>query len=163
MDNYLDEFKISQFKFTHYYWFDDDNFAGVPRETSVELKKVYDEEERCFVWNKIVSHTYISLKDVSKLSTDSYSEKTSDDVISSLEKFDLREYRNNFFSNDIFYHSNWEIVYNHKFKIVGTYDNMIDIVKYFYDTFSFKKIMDVEREKVGKLLDNLNGDYDGIN
>lgn len=144
-------FKIRQLKLSNYYWVEDDYYIGMPISTSVELICKYDFEKDILNWSKIVSHTYLNFDDGFVETTDSYIEELGsiDEVISKLEKEDLRDLKNNYFTDkepENFTH--WEIVYNKYFKIVGTYDQELDVFKEFSELLDFKGIMKEEIEKV---------------
>jgi len=144
-------FKISQLKLTNYYWNSGDIDVGMPISTSVELNCKYNFDKEILEWTKKVSHTYLSLYDTFEEVTDTYVDKlqNAEEIISKLEEHDLRNLNNNYFTDENperFTH--WEITYNTYFKIVGTYDQELDIFKKFSELLDFKKIMDEELKKV---------------
>lgn len=148
-------FKITQLKLTHYYWNSGDIDVGMPISTSIELTSKYNFETDTLEWNKIITHIYISLEDCYKTITDSYRVRlfNSNEIISRLEKNDLRNFNNNYFTDenpDRFTH--WEITYNTYFKIVGTYDQELEVFKKFSELLNFKEIMETEIKKVDEKL-----------
>lgn len=146
-------FKITQLKLTNYYWNSGDINVGMPVSTSIELNCKYNFENAMLDWYKKVSHTYLSFENCYVEVTDSYTEKLTNasEIISRLEETDLRNFKNNYFTDenpDRFTH--WEIGYNTYFKIVGTYDQELEVFKKFSELLNFKKIMEVEIKKVDK-------------
>ena len=144
-------FKITQLKLTNYYWSSGDLDVGLPVSTSVELNCKYNFEKDMLDWYKKISHTYLSFKNCFEQTTDSYTEEliNADDLISKLEENDLRNLKNNYFTDKTpvrFTH--WEIAYNKYLKIVGTYDQELDVFKRFSELLDFKKIMENETKKV---------------
>ena len=144
-------FKITQLKLTNYYWDSGDIDVGMPVSTSIELSCKYNFEKDMLDWYKKVSHTYLSFENCFEQITDSYTEEliNANDLISKLEENDLRNLKNNYFTDEKpvrFTH--WEITYNTYFKIVGTYDQELDVFKRFSELLNFKKIMENETKKV---------------
>lgn len=148
-------FKITQLKLTNYYWNSGDIEAGMPISTSIELNCKYIFETDSLEWNKKVSHTYLSLENCQEETTTSYTEKliNGNDIISKIEENDLRNLKNNYFTDENperFTH--WEITYNTYFKIVGTYDQELDVFKKISELLNFKKIMEEETKKINTKL-----------
>ncbi len=146
MDN---EFKLSQLKLTHNHFSSGMIDEGTPCETSVELKSKYDFDTGEKYWIKKVSHTYISLEDIHKETTDTHEEKIDETLIKDLEEYDLRNLKNNYFTDrnpERFTH--WEVEYNHYFKIVGTYDQELKEIKKISEILNFKQIIEEETNKI---------------
>ncbi|MDE6140964.1 MAG: hypothetical protein K2G03_00020, partial [Bacilli bacterium] len=122
------KFKINQIKLEHFYFNSGEKDAGMPISTSLELSCYYNYDVQSLLWKKNIVHNYVSLEDGLSVSTDSYEEEiNASELIKELEKYDLRELKNNYFSDsDLEQFTHWEITYNNYFKIVGTYDNEIE-------------------------------------
>ena len=128
---------------------------GMPLATSVELKNEYNFEKKEEYWVKVVSHTYVSLEESYKDSTDTYEEKIDGNIIKELEIYDLRNLKNNYFTDknpERFTH--WEIEYNYYFKIVGTYDQEPEEIKKISEILNFKQIIEEETNKIKKKLNS---------
>lgn len=84
-----------------------------------------------------------------------YELENSENIIKSLEQIDLKNLKNNYFSNDSFHiHSHWELEYNNYFKIVGTFDNEIYEIKEIKRILDFEQIERQELEKVEEKIKN---------
>lgn len=145
------EFKLNQLKLEHHHWSSGDIDIGMPITTSIELSCKYDFELEKIEWYKTIKHTYISLEDYKKYSKDEYTEKIDnpDMLTRELEKYDLREYKNNYFTEtnpENFSH--WELSYNYYFKISGTYDQEIEVFTKISSLLDFKKIISEELKKI---------------
>ena len=150
-------FKLTQLKITNYYWNSGEIDVGMPISTSIELTCKYNFEKDTLEWFKEVSHTYLSLTNSFEKTTDTYKEemKNANEIISELEKYDLRNYKNNYFTEknpERFTH--WEINYNNYFKIVGTYDQELEVFNKISNILNFKEIMDLEIKKVNDKIYN---------
>ena len=87
--------------------------------------------------------------------TDTYDQniENPNQLIEKLEKYDLRDLKNNYFTEDNpdrFTH--WELTYNHYFKIVGTYDQNVAEFEKISDILNFKEIISAENRKVQNKL-----------
>lgn len=145
------EFKLKQLKLTHNHFCSGELDYGMPLTTSIELKHEYNFETGEEYWVKVVSHTYISLENTHEDSTDTYEEKIDGNIIKELEKYDLRNLKNNYFTDknpERFTH--WEVEYNHYFKIVGTYDQEPEEIKKISEILNFKQIIEEETNKIKK-------------
>ena len=142
-------FKINQLKIEHFYYNDGDLDIAMPISTSVEIKK---EDE---VWKKIVIHNYLNPKNHREIINNSYKIVLDnyESIISSIEKIDLRDLNNNYFTEEFpEKNSYWELSYNKLFRIVGTQDQ---ITKEYYEIselLDFDKIM---KEELKKVEDNI--------
>ena len=142
-------FKLTMLKLNHYYWYSGDIDNGMPINTSIELTSKYNFETNKEEWKKIVSHTYISLDNIKEYTTDTYEENINIEIINELEKYDLRQLKNNYFTDkEPEKYSRWEITYNNYFKIVGTYDNELEEVINIEKVLDFKRIMKEELDKI---------------
>ncbi len=151
-------FKINHLKISHYYWNSGEINIAMPISTSIELISKYGFEKDKLEWNKKVTHTYLSLENCQEKTADSYTEKlvNADEIISELEENDLRNLKNNYFTDaepERFTH--WEITYNTRFKIVGTYDQELAEFKKISELLNLKKTMSDELEKVNEKINQL--------
>lgn len=145
------KFQLDQLKLEHHYFNSGDIDVGMPTSTSIELTSDYNFEKGAVEWKKTISHTYLSLNNYHEDVTDSYTEELSDvkDLIRQIENFDLRELKNNYFTEENpeqFTH--WELTYNHYFKIVGTYDQEIEEFSEISQLLELRKVMKEEMKKV---------------
>lgn len=146
-------FKITQLKLTNYYWNSGDIYSGMPVSTSIELIRKYNLEKNKFDWYKNVTHTYLSFENCHKETSNSYTEEliNANEIISKLEEHDLRNFKNNYFTEEkINSFNHWEINYNTYFKIVGTYDQELEVFKIFSELLNFKEIMEAEIKKINE-------------
>ena len=91
------KFELNQLKLEHYYLADGDVNFGMPISTSIELVSKLDYETQKNVWEKIVIHTYINLDN--NKSTVFYKQNIDEKIIKQIEQYDLRELKNNYFSD----------------------------------------------------------------
>lgn len=131
------EYKLTQLKLTHYYWNYDVYKENIPVTTSIELisKNIKEEGPYAYEWHKIIRHTHedkrVDIKD-EKL--------TNLDIVKELEKYDLRELKNNYFTEfEPECNTHWELEYNDHFKITGTYDQMIDEIRKISEILKLKE------------------------
>ncbi len=96
------EFKINQIKLEHFYFNSGEKDAGMPISTSIELSSVYNFEKNRLDWKRSIVHNYVSLEDSISISTNSHEEVLNggDELISNIEKYDLRDLKNNYFSEE---------------------------------------------------------------
>lgn len=149
------EFELKQLKLTFHHFSSGELNKGMPLATSVELKNEYNFEKKEEYWVKVVSHTYVSLEESHKDSTDTYEEKIDGNIIKELEIYDLRNLKNNYFTDknpEQFTHC--EIEYNYYFKIVGTYDQEPEEIKKISEILNFKQIIEEETNKIKKKLNS---------
>ena len=149
-------FQINQLKIEHFYRTNDDVYAGMPISTSIELTKDYNYDIKSIVWIIRVTHNYVSLKDINFNEEDSYIKVIDNDIIKDLEKYDLRDLKNNYFTEeepDNFTH--WELTYNNYFKIVGTYDQSIDEFEKIRELLDFKEIIKNETNKIKDIVESI--------
>ncbi len=151
----IDEFKITQLKVEHFYWSSGDIDAGMPVSTSIELTCEYNFQSEKLEWKKTITHNYLSLENSYEVSSNKYTSilEDSDQIINSIEKYDLRKLKNNYFSEsnpERFTH--WELTYNEYFKIVGTYDQEINEFVQISELLNFKKIINDETNKIRNII-----------
>jgi len=148
------DFKLTRLKFTHFNFNSGFVYDGCPIKTSVELRLEYtDIETEKQIWKQNISHTYMLEKNFEE-KTNYYEEqlKNPETIISLLEKINLKNLKNNYFSDDTHKFSHWELEYNDCFKIVGTYNNEIEEIKKVKEILDFETIVSKEMEKVKKEL-----------
>lgn len=147
-------FSINQLKITHFHWNSGEIKEGTPIRTSVELKSEFDFEINKLRWFKTVTHQYYRLSLGNGSEKQTYTEEVNiPEIISSLNKINLRNLKNNYFSETIpERYTHWEIKYNYYFKIVGTYNNEIEEFKEICYLIDFEKIINEELDKVEKQL-----------
>lgn len=151
-------FKINQLKLEHFYWNFDNIDIGAPITTSIELTCYYNYETEKLEWKKTISHTYLSLENCTKHTTDTYDEKIEnpDELIKAIELYDLRDLKNNYFTEkEPENFSHWELTYNTYFKIVGTYDQIIIEFEKISRLLQFKEIIKQETQKIRKKLETI--------
>lgn len=152
------KFEITHLKLKHYYWNEEERNINMPISTSIELTCRYDFENNKLIWKKTISYTYQNLNNCYENQTNSYTEELydSDKIINEIEKYDLRELKNNYFTdkepNNFTY---WELTYNNYFKIVGTYDQEIEAFKEISNILNFKKIIKEVPKKIEDELKQL--------
>ncbi len=144
-----EKFKLNQLKIEHFYWDHDEIESDMPISTSIELVSEYNFENETLEWKKIISHTYLDSNEDSGKKVDSTIEEIEDvdTLINKLEEIDLRDLKNNYYTEDIEDNSNhWEITYNNFFKIVGTYDQEIHAFKRIKELLNLKDIINAIKE-----------------
>ncbi len=146
-------FKITELKLEHFHFNSGEMDSGMPISTSIELTCNYNYEKDKLEWKKIVSHTYVSIDDKEEYTTDSYEEKIEDEIIKKIEAYDLRELKNNYFTEEEPESlSHWEITYNNYFKITGTYDQRVNEFEKISDILDLKKTIEKECKKIQKII-----------
>lgn len=141
-------FKLNQLKLIHYHLDASDITAGGPIKTSIELKSDYENE--ILYWTRTISHTYYALESLEK-KTDTYTENLEniESLIQQLEQNDLRELKNNYFTEEgIESYSHWEVIYNNFFHVVGTYDQEPELISNLNRLLDFRKIINNETKKI---------------
>lgn len=151
------KFKLIQLKLEHYHWNSGDIDVGIPVSTSIELTCEYNFEKEKLEWKKNISHTYLSLDNYNENTTDIHTQKIDnpDILIKEIEKYDLRNLKNNYYTDEKpnrFTH--WELTYNNCFKVVGTYDQVVEEVTKISDILDFRKIIKEETKKVQDRIEN---------
>lgn len=151
------KYELTQLKLEHYYWNSGDVELGMPISTSIELTCEYNFAKNKLDWKKTISHTCISRENINENTIDTYTQKIEnpDILIQKLEQFDLRNLKNNYFTNEApnsFTH--WEITYNNYFKIVGTYDQEIEEFTKLSNLLEFKKLIEEETKKFQVQIEN---------
>jgi len=144
-------FSLNQIKITHYYFSFDNVEAGVPVATSIELTKTFNNETNIQEWTRIIEHTYRSFNDALKLenSINTENSKNFDDLLRELNNIELRNLKNNYFTDEgPVNYTSWMIEYNHKFRIVGTYDNELPEFKKIAGLLNLKEVIAQEKAKI---------------
>lgn len=151
-------FEINNIKLTHFYFNSGDLDVGSPLETSLELNCKYNFESEKLEWTKTITHIYYNLDDEYKKEADSFLTELNDcdSLISELNKIDLRQLKNNYFTDeDPERFTHWEISYNYYFKIAGTYDRELAEVKKISELLDFKQMIKEKYKKINnKTLEN---------
>lgn len=111
---------IYRIKLTVFHFFTGEITAGGSIRTSVELKSDVDK----FVLVK--EREYFDNNNKSKTDVNETVFNDGKKILEEIGKINLRDLKNNYFDdNSIQRYRHWELEYN-KFKIVGTYNNMIE-------------------------------------
>ena len=147
-------FKLTQLKLECFHWIYDEKEPGMPITTSIELECTYNYEKQKTEWTKKVIHKYVSFEDRHDCSVVSnFSVLKEDKIIKEIEKYNLRELKNNYFTEEepeCFRH--WELRYNYYFKISGTFDQEIDEYEKISQLLEFNQII---KSKVRKVQEEL--------
>lgn len=139
-------FKLSQLKYTKHHWMSGEIVNGCPITTSIEIKP----EMLGNKWKVNIIHNYM-LEDnhEEKAINKQYDLPSQETILEILENNDLRDLKNNYFSDDkIQRYSHWELEYNYYFKISGTFDNEPDEVKKVVSVLNFENIINEALSKV---------------
>lgn len=139
-------FKLSQLKYTKHHWMSGEIVNGCPITTSIEIKP----EMLGNKWKVNIIHKYM-LEDnhEEKAINKQYDLPSQETILEILENNDLRDLKNNYFSDDkIQRYSHWELEYNYYFKISGTFDNEPDEVKKVVSVLNFENIINEALSKV---------------
>lgn len=129
------DLKIYKFKFTHSHFRSGLLVSGMPLETIIELKYNYDKKQ----WVKTVTQVHLN-NDSNSIKT--FEVKIDDNVKLNefIQNLDLANLKNNYFTNKCpTCFTRWEIEYNDGFKIVGTYDQQVELINKIKDFLEFKK------------------------
>ena len=120
-------FKLSQLKYTKYHWMSGEITNGCPISTSIGIKP----ELLSNKWQINIIHKYMLEENhEEKAINKKYNLPNQDAIIKILEDFDLRDLKNNYFSdNKMQRFTHWELEYNNYFKISGTFDQEPKAVK----------------------------------
>ncbi|MBR1416736.1 MAG: hypothetical protein IJ572_02840 [Bacilli bacterium] len=146
-------FNITQIKLEYYHFMSGDIDFGTPTTTSIELVAEYDFNRQKMIWNKIVSHSYYGFNSNYSQETITYKEEIDNSIIEQLEKIDLRNLKNNYFtdSNPQRF-SHFELNYNYFFKIVWTKDQELDELSQIIEILDFDNIIKEEIRKVNEKM-----------
>lgn len=143
-------FKLSQLKYTKHHWMSGEIVNGCPITTSIEIKP----EMLGNKWKVSIIHKYM-LEDnyEEKIINKQYDLPDEKAILEILEKEDLRDLKNNYFSDDkIQRYSHWELEYNYYFKISGTFDNEPDEVKKVVSVLNCENIINDALKKVDEII-----------
>lgn len=141
-----DPFVLKNLNYTHYYFYDPDNYTGGIISTSI---RIYPNENQ---WIKRVVTNYLDSNHTEK--EISYEREIDYDLKSKIENnVDLRKLNNNY-TNDKLIGSDekFELIYNNIYKIVGTLDAHIDEINYIRDMLLVNDILEDEKKKVSDIL-----------
>lgn len=129
------DYQIFNLKFTHSHFQSGLLVSGMPLKTTIELKYNYKKGQ----WEKIVTHVFLH-KNSTNLNTFEVKIDDNEKVDAFMKDLDLTNLKNNYFTNKCptcFTH--WEIEYNNRFKVVGTYDKQVELVSKIKDFVEFEK------------------------
>lgn len=143
-------FKLSQLKYTKHHWMSGEIVNGCPITTSIEIKP----EMLSNKWKVDIVHKYM-LEDnhEKKVINKQYDLPNEKAILGILEKEDLRDLKNNYFSNDkIQKYSHWELEYNYYFKISGTFDQEPKEVKKVVSVLNCENIINEALKKVDEII-----------
>ena len=145
-------FKLSQLKYTKHHWMSGEIVNGSPITTSIEIKP----EMLSNNWKVTILHTYMMENNHEEITIKKeYNLPSQDVILEILERNDLRDLKNNYFSNDkIQGFSHWELEYNNYFKISGTFDQEPKEIKKIISTLNCENIINEALEKVEMLIKN---------
>lgn len=143
-------FKLSQLKYTKHHWMSGEIVNGCPITTSIEIKpKMLGNK-----WKVSIIHKYM-LEDnhEKKAINKEYDLPSQETVLEILESNDLRDLKNNYFSDDkIQRYSHWELEYNYYFKISGTFDQEPEEVKKVVSVLNCENIINEALKKVDEII-----------
>lgn len=148
MDN--DKLDLDQIKYECFFSTVDAPYPGMPINFSVDLRSKFDIKSRKMIWIKTILYSFISYQNINEKETRKREEKLENftEIIKRLEEIDLRNLKNNYFTDFIpEKFSHWELTYNHYFKVVGTFDREVEEIKEVSKILDVKKIMDSELNK----------------
>lgn len=139
-------FKLSQLKYTKHHWMSGAIVDGCPITTSIEIKpEMLDNKWRVNIIHKYMLEDSHEEKAINK----QYDLPSQETILEILENNDLRDLKNNYFSDDkIQRYSHWELEYNYYFKISGTFDNEPDEVKKVISVLNCENIINEALSKV---------------
>jgi len=149
---------IEQIKIIHHYFNDKDIEPGYPIETSVEfISKIVNAN---IEWVKKIKHIYRNIKNPLLTADRDYEKivKNQDEILEKLNNINLSILKNNYSYDSSSKEEYWEIIYNNRFKIVGTYRNELKEFNELCDLLEFETIKNEELEQVKKMLKKENGD-----
>ena len=143
-------FKLSQLKYTKHHWMSGEIVNGCPITTSIEIKP----EMLGNKWKVNIIHKYmLENNHEEKIINKQYDLPNEKIILEILEKEDLRNLKNNFFSDDkIQKYSHWELEYNYYFKISGTFDREPKEVKKIVNILNCENIINEALAKVDEII-----------
>ena len=143
-------FKLSQLKYTKHHWMSGEIVNGCPITTSIEIKP----EMLSNKWKVNIVHKYM-LEDTheEKVISKQYDLQNEKAILEILGKEDLRDLKNNYFSDDkVQKYSHWELEYNYYFKISGTFDQVPEEVKKVISVLNCENIINESLKKVDEII-----------
>ena len=141
--------KIYSISLTHFYQDLGEKYAGKPIKTSIKLEKVNN------IWKEIITHFYLDFQNLETIKENitEIENPQIENCIKKLENHNLKNYKNNYFDEEFKENPEyWQIEYNERFKIVGTYNEEIDILK---ELISFLNFSEIKNSIITKLKTNL--------
>lgn len=129
--------ELTQLKLTHHFYYTCDNISDLI-SISIELYRYFDPAIQEMMWFKKTTHTY-------KIKTEDKTERIKDtSIINKIQEYDLRRLANNYFTDEEPENlSFWEIEYNSKFRIVGTFDNVVPEYKELSNLLGLDKLTNI--------------------
>lgn len=143
-------FKLFQLKYTKHHWMSGEIVNGCPITTSIEIKPEMLSDK----WKVKIIHKYM-LEDTheEKVINKQYDLQNEKAILEILEKEDLRDLKNNYFSDDkVQKYSHWELEYNYYFKISGTFDQVPEEVKKVISVLNCENIINESLKKVDEII-----------
>lgn len=143
-------FKLFQLKYTKHHWMSGEIVNGCPITTSIEIKP----EMLSNKWKVNIVHKYM-LEDTheEKVISKQYDLQNEKAILEILGKEDLRNLKNNYFSDDkVQKYSHWELEYNYYFKISGTFDQVPEEVKKVISVLNCENIINESLKKVDEII-----------
>ncbi len=116
------KFTLEHLKYTHFYLDTNENDASHHYCSSFEI--IFKEDDL----RVLLTHTMYSLEQNKQIVIDVDSFIIPDEIIEMLAMYDLRDLGNNYLIEEVG-KEYWEIEYNHKFKIVGSYEFQLELIK----------------------------------
>lgn len=143
-------FKLFQLKYTKHHWMSGEIVNGCPITTSIEIKP----EMLGNKWIVNIIHKYMLEDDhEEKTINKRYDLPSQETVVKILENNDLRDLKNNYFSDDkIQRYSHWELEYNYYFRISGTFDQEPEEVKKVVSILNCENIINEALQKVDEMI-----------
>lgn len=151
IDKSDESFEIKTIELVHHHFNSGEKEPGMPISTSVGLLSKIDLETQSVIWLKEITHKYCGIENADSEELESYTEKIDniEEILAKINSIDLRNLKNNYFTDSVpERYSYWEINYNYLFKIIGTYNNEINEYKELCNILEFKKIIDMELDKI---------------
>lgn len=143
-------FKLFQLKYTKHHWMSGEIVNGCPITTSIEIKPEMLSDK----WKVKIIHKYM-LEDTheEKVISKQYDLQNEKAILEILGKEDLRDLKNNYFSDDkVQKYSHWELEYNYYFKISGTFDQVPEEVKKVISVLNCENIINESLKKVDEII-----------
>lgn len=144
----MNEDKIFQIKFTKHHFMSGMIYKGCPLTTSIEITEISDIANRTI--RRIVNHQFYSSEETHERKENKRVEKLENrELLEQIEKINVKDLKNNYFTAKMPERfTSWELEYNYRFKIVGTFDQMPEEIKEIQKILDVEKIIEEELAKV---------------